>query len=232
METAATNQLRWFLAWFRESGETGLSYPINPPANDYVLIRERAGCYANGQWDPGYCDLLAWLGDQGIMLGAFREILESDLAQGINEQELSISMIYQHILAGVDQACWSSYGYANMPVSVLRPWVLYQQIPGGSYLPFPEEDDADYQTGVGVYCNYLLQAMQAGYQVPAETQKRILNLAAQIVLGAFDTQTQQIACDAFIPVESSDRRADRLTAYINRLAILTVASRFQKGNTE
>ena len=224
---AWTNQMNWFQKWFyQEKSDASLLYDSNPTyPGTSVLIRERVPRMYNNMWSPGFCHSLSWTGDQGLMLGAMREaqqfITENQSAVKLTEPVAEEFFI--NIINGVTQSSWSNQGYDINPHtnSILRPWVQYDVANNsGSYNNFPAGDDADYQTGIAVFCRYLQQAVEAGFIPSPDLKSAVLNLADLICSGYF-AQTQYTLCDGFIENQGWD--ANSMTAWINQLAVLCLA---------
>lgn len=219
-------QLKWFDAWFNlESGSSSMKYDINPAfAGTHNLIRERAPQLINNLWSPGYCNQLGWTGDQGLVLGAFRESIEVLSNEGeLSALNASSVSLYGSIINAVSLACFSTANYSGLSVPVLRPWVQYQTVHNvRSYNLFPAGDDADYQTGIAVFARYLQQAIEAGYQTDSYLKQKLLDTADCIVEGTFATENF-VTCDGFYPNSVGSNSPDEQTAWINQLAVLCLA---------
>jgi hypothetical protein len=92
----------------------------------------------------------------------------------------------------------------------------YQASPPGS-------DYGDYQTGVGAYLRYLLQAYQAEPALLTAYKPTIIATANALVSPGFGAASPAGQCDAFTPQDNGNGNADLMSAYVNRLAVLTLA---------
>ena len=125
------------------------------------LVRERVGTYAEYEGcyhrATGYGESVAWAGDQGIVLGATvdlintPEISDEDKEGFLNETALSILSGVIKNLSHKGENCESDL----LPEGVLRPWTYFD-----GWNSFPPDGWYDYRTGPGVFMRYLLYAYE------------------------------------------------------------------------
>jgi hypothetical protein len=212
--SAWAQQIHWFNQWvFNAPAEQSLLYNLSNGG----VIRERVSTFhthaGKFYWDAAYRKDLAWTGDQGLLMGALRE----GSAAGYLNPRPPVLGEYLKILTGTYSFGLAQRTYGHVKGISLLPWMIigYNGIPGS----FPQGDDPDYQTGVGVFMRYLLQLYQAE---PRQLQPFVANITASakqlatLPLGAPDPAGP---CDAFTP---SGDDVDQLTAYINRLSVLVM----------
>lgn len=144
--TCAMNQLHFLLNWFdvvdTDSEKFSLFYRA---ASQSGLVRERVSTYKETSYPVhAYDHNLIWLGDQGLVIGGYAEMLNT-LDPSLAEYQKCMTYI-KEIIRGVNQPL-SDNGQ-------LYPWFNLNSTnpPGGS----PGGDDADYLTSIGIYFRYLL----------------------------------------------------------------------------
>jgi|GEM_PF-3267341 hypothetical protein len=193
-----------------------------------ALVRERVSTFAAWQdvnyWDYAYRKDLVWTGDQGLFLGALREGRSFFLSPSMPAPPAVLDR-YAAILKGTFNKVFARRRYGadgNVEGSFPLPW-LDMGAPDRYNAASPGSDNGDYQTGVGVYMRYLLQAYIADPSVMSEAQlQTILAMADQMIKPGFGTWAQPAGdCDAFVPYSGGD--LDQLTADINRLSVLLLA---------
>lgn len=217
------DQITWLGHWMLDiSGDQSLllEQGFGP------LVRERVSTFHawNGlnYWDAAYRKNLVWTGDQGLFIGALREgaiFVRPNPAPPVSSR-------YAGILAGTFNQGFANRSYGsdgsikgNFPL----PWLDLAAQDRYNAAP-PGDDTPDYQTGVGVFMRYLLQAYQADPAVLSDNHKQvILAMADQVVISGFGTNAMPAgACDAFTPMEDGDE-TDAMTAYVNHLSVLLLA---------
>lgn len=215
---AWTDQIEWLERWLIETPDADESLLLRLGAGS--LVRERVSTFheANGRmlWDAAYSKTLLWTGDQGLLLGALREARAANLLV----PEPKAFGLPAQIVQGVFE-----HGYAERSYGVIRGEFLLPWIGIGSSDPFavpsPGNDDPDYQTGVGVFMRYLLQAYQAEPGLVDKYRSAIADSARKIATEGFGQDPRPGgACDAFTPMGGS---TDQMTAYVNRLSVLLLA---------
>ncbi len=222
--TAWENQMKWLDNWFQpdENASPGLiNYLQTATPLSSVLIRERVPRMSNGYWGAGFCRTLSWLGDQGLLLGALREGWELWKASGNSSNSFDLIGSYNLFINGVTDVLWSKNGYNNPASPVLRPWVQYDSNTGvASFNDFPEGDNLDYETGIAVFNNYLLQAIESGTAIPETLKSNTKNLSDMIGKGFFSSSFYTI-CDGLIP--RNEGGANGMTPWINQLSVICLA---------
>lgn len=219
---AWTEQIGWFNQWMTGTPQPDQSLLMSLPSG--VLVRERVSTFQpvgpNAQlyWDAMYRSSLAWTGDQGLLLGALREA-QAVWPGGVAPPK--VLSLYPALIEGVFKNAYQPRRYGSVSGSFPMPW-LDTSSPSPYYAPSPGNDDGDYQTGVGVFMRYLLQAWRAKPTLVLAYRPQILANADAIVQPGFGEQAYPGgACDAFTPRQGSV--ADAMTAYVNRLSVLVLA---------
>ncbi len=141
--TTATNQLSFLLKWFAVKDKS-LSLYCRFDENDTGLARERVSSYKILNYPVhAYDENLIWLGDQGLVLGGYAEML-SHLEKDSADCKSCMAYI-EGIIKGVNDKLANN--------SQLYPWF---HLDSNSLGDSPGGDDADYLTGLGIYFRYLL----------------------------------------------------------------------------
>ena len=219
--SAWSEQIVWFDQWMVGTPQADQSLLMALPAG--ALVRERVSTFQpvgpNAQlyWDAMYRSTLAWTGDQGLLLGALREA-QGAWPGGVTPKVLGL---YPGLIEGVFKNAYQPRNYGAVSGDFPMPWL--DTASASPYdAPSPGNDDGDYQTGVGVFMRYLLQAWRANPMPLQAYRAQILANADAIVEPGFGEQANPGgACDAFTPRWGSV--ADTMTAYVNRLSVLVLA---------
>lgn len=231
---SAINQITWFSDWFANT-TNGFNATLRYQLNNGSLIRERAPIFANNTWDAAFCNKLSWMGDQGLVLASLRESVKlKDNAQPgwLTKKQLTEIEYATALCPDLIKAA-HYYGVSKLEgqtttTPFYRPWVQVEVTKPSdeqkTYGPFPEGDDGDYDTGIGVLCRYLLQAYDVDPGLLKPYKTLISSMATAIVNGDLATYSQ-FSCNGLIPDNSTGSNA--VTPWINQLAILCLAERMQ-----
>lgn len=216
------NQIQWYGQWMLGPQPADQSLLLKPSApTGGLLVRERVSTFhpvgTQLYWDAAYRKPLSWMGDQGLLIGALRE------AQGMHlVPKPAVVDLYPNLIHGAFANAFRPRTYGQVNGSFPLPW-LDLDVPNPFWASSPGNDDGDYQTGVGVLMRYLLQAYRADASLLTPYRSMILGTANALVQPGFGVPppSQSGSCDAFTPAGGSN--ADLMTAYVNRLSVLTLA---------
>jgi len=162
----ATQREAGFLQdWFNvEQPELSLRKQLNGGG---VVIRERVSVYHDLHQGPGFGPDLAWLGDQGLMLGGAVDFVA---ALPNDPKAKDMLKLAEDITDGVLHYFVAKVGSTD----VFLPW-SHSENPTGDYpaglAPGNGQDAWDYNTGVGVYMRYLLHAYRTNADLRAHLQQ-------------------------------------------------------------
>lgn len=153
--------------WFNvQQPVPSLRMPLNGGG---VVIRERASVYHDGHQDPGFVPDLAWLGDQGLILGGAVDFVASLPNDPKAPEMLKLA---EDITDGVLHYFVATVTVNGTTAEIFLPWSHSENPTGTS--PAGEApgfgDSWDHNTGVGVYMRYLLHAYNTNAQLRAHLQ--------------------------------------------------------------
>ncbi len=189
--------------------------------SDTGLIRERVGTYAEyaGCYNRvnGYEESVAWAGDQGIILGAVTDLINTAEVPDEDKEGFLYEMALS-ILAGVETTLTMKKGESDsLPEGVLRPWTNFN-----GWASFHLDAGDDYRTGPGVFMRYLLYAyknsavLREYISSPRSGYTQFLqNNADAMIEGTYD-------CDCLF-ASPEKWNACNLACQTNRLATLIAA---------
>ncbi len=231
------DQLTWFTNWFSLLGNTeqsSLLYSLKKDGSR-LLVRERVSMFYNGKWDAYYWQDLAWMGDQGLLIGALREANNYLVANPSNDpmykKWLGTASVFPDILRAVRTYAYSGDGLPPEWGEQLRPWVQIGD--NVTFNAFPAGDDPDYQTGVGVFYRYLSQVNAALPDLVTPFRDRIFDTANRICAPGFPDPAPASGpeCDGMVRQISggSDTQPfNYFTPWVNRMALLCIAIQLAK----
>lgn len=221
------NQIEWLNQWMTETPDPvqSLMYTLDNGS----LVRERVSTFhpVDQQllWDMAYRKHLVWTGDQGLLIGALRESRNGHLPT----PRPKVLECFPDLIKGTFNHAFADRTYGQVRGSFPLPWlVVHSENPYEA--ASPGNDNADYQTGVGVWMRYLLQAYRADPALLDPYRDTINTLAANIAkMGTESRPHVEPAgcCDAFTPYEDScgvdADPANTFIAFVNRLSVLLLA---------
>lgn len=222
------NQIAWWQLWMLKTPEPEQSLLLTEGQGSLggSLVRERVSTFAavsnHNYWDSSYNKNMTWSGDQGLLIGALRE------AKAIYKASPpQVCSLYPDIIKGTFANYFRTRSYDSISGSFPLPWLELGAADPYGAAP-PGNDYGDYQTGVGAYMRYLLQAYQAEPSLLTAYEPVITAMADVLVkLGEKSPSPPSVsprgACDAFTPQDNGNGNADLMSAYVNRLAVLTLA---------
>lgn len=209
ISTMANDQLNFLLNWFEVEDSSGqpLSLFCRFPATDSGLARERVSSYMKPEYPVhGYDSNLIWLGDQGLILGGFAEMLNT-LPPSSDNYAKCMAYI-EGIIKGVN------YNLAND--GQYYPWFNLNSpsAPG----PSPGGDDDDYLTGVGIYFRYLLNLYENYPAIKAFMEQEEIPQAALVNIS-----------NHYCDVANFDGDGAHFTVLTNKLAVQLAAYKMNQG---
>ena len=221
LNQAWKNQIDWWQQWMQATPEPMQTLLLSAQSGSKggSLVRERVSTFqvVDGvrYWDSSYNQGMTWSGDQGLLIGALRE------AQSMYPSSPpSVVSLYPALIQGVFANYFLPRSYGSVSGSFPLPWLSV-----GSSAPYievpPGNDYGDYQTGVGVFMRYLLQAYRADPKLLAPYRDTLIALANALVAPGFGTSSPGGLCDAFTAYGNGN--ADMISAPVNRLAVLNLA---------
>lgn len=146
---AADTEYEFLNNWFNVTEpDKSLLYYYNTNDRSKFLVRERVSTYSDTNSPVyGYDEQMAWLGDQGLILGGLVDMMRcmgNDSPKN-NEEYKKLLKMAKAITDGVKEKMCKD--------GLLLPWISKNNSPPGN-------DKDDYMTGIGVYMRYLLYAYQ------------------------------------------------------------------------
>ncbi|GGF78094.1 hypothetical protein GCM10007301_42600 [Azorhizobium oxalatiphilum] len=197
--TAAQREYAFLHQWmYLGKPDLALLNHFSPGNPGYVVMRERASLFKNGQQDPGYVPLFAWTGDQGLMVSALVDRMR--VLGGGSDYQAALYLA-MGLIDGVSEFLVKKNPYDEP--GQLDPWGV--QWPHDGY-------ETDYWTGVAVFMRGLLYA----YRNSPELKTFITNNATWMSL---------LRANAEMVLNKPDRpQSDNpLVSLTNDLAILAAA---------
>jgi hypothetical protein len=162
----ATTREREFLGqWFDPANfpdpSKSLLYALDPtPRHDGpAVVRERVSTYANGAKDPLFLSQLIWAGDQGLVLGGLLRSI--DFSHPTPNERATLNLA-KRITDGVRD--YLSDGQRFFP------WSNVQNPTPDQIGDPPSGDFSDYNTGIGVFLRYLLDAYRTNQEMRQHLQ--------------------------------------------------------------
>lgn len=219
------NQIAWWQLWMLKTPDPLQSLLLTGQQGSQggSLVRERVSSFhaVNNEiyWDSSYNKGMTWSGDQGLLIGALRE------ANAIYKASPPpVCGLYPDLIKGTFANYFRPRTYGSVSGSFPLPWLEVGATNPYNATP-PGSDYGDYQTGVGAYMRYLLQAYRAEPTLLTAYKPAIIATADALVNPNFGSPSPAGACDAFTPQDNGNGNgnADLMSAYVNRLAVLTLA---------
>lgn len=221
------DQIAWWQLWMLKTPDPWQSLLLTSQSGSRAgaLVRERVSSFHAVDnvvyWDSSYDRSMTWSGDQGLLIGALRE------AQSMyRASPPPVTGVYPQLIQGMFANAFLPRTYGSVAGEFPLPWLQVGASDPYSAVP-PGYDYGDYQTGVAVFMRYLLQAHQADPALLAPYTPTILANATALVSPGFGRPLQPGQCDAFTPYGSDN--ADLMSAYVNRLSVLTLAIALSPG---
>lgn len=195
----AMGQYQWFVNWFKE----GLM-DISGIANDHILIKERVSTYRMGEPTRGDYANRFWIGDQGLMMAIFTDLLTLHKQLSLkNPLVLDISPLNQELIK--KHALSISKGVKKHLVNHEGLLSVFKK---DGKDPFPFGDEDDYITGPGVYLTSMIHGAKNNDELNAKFKAAGYNLIIQRnAAAAMDNPTTFIN-----QVSSFNRVANELAA--------------------
>lgn len=192
-------QYQWFVNWFKNGlmSTSGI-------ANDHILIKERVSTYRIGEPARGDYANRFWIGDQGLMMTIFTNLLtlHEQLSQE-NPLALDIRSLNQDLLK--KYALSISKGVKK---HLVNPEGILCVFKKDEKDLFPFNDEADYLTGPGVYLTSMIHCAEHNDELQAKFKAAGYHLIIQKNAAAAMSNTTTCINE----ISSFNRTANELAA--------------------